>query len=175
MPTPFFQILPNPSPPNSLLPPTPTPTAHSVVLFLWLNGWSRHIWCAILLNDIMDVHMSNLGTLMHILWVHTEFTELTCNVAFCWYSNLIRHTHTHTHTHTHSTAQHSTAQHSTAQHSTAHSGPIEWHTHIKIYLHQMLCAHSSYLYYIEWIIHWYQKLMSFLFKNYSLVTAISVD
>ena len=169
MPTPFFQILPNPSPPNSLLPPTPTPTAHSVVLFLWLNGWSRHIWCAILLNDIMDVHMSNLGTLMHILWVHT-MSLLSWHVMWLFAGTLIW-SDTHTHTHTHSTAQHSTAQHSTAQHSTL----IEWHTHIKIYLHQMLCAHSSYLYYIEWIIHWYQKLMSFLFKNYSLVTAISVD
>ena len=28
----------------SLLSPTPTSTDHSVVLFLWLNGWSRHIW-----------------------------------------------------------------------------------------------------------------------------------
>ena len=28
-----------------------SPTALSVVLFLWLNGWTCHIWCAILLND----------------------------------------------------------------------------------------------------------------------------
>ena len=59
----LFQILSNSS---SLLPSTPTPTAHSVVLFLWLKGWSRHIWCAILLN-IMDVQMSSLRTLMHVL------------------------------------------------------------------------------------------------------------
>ena len=38
----------------SLLPPTPSSTAHSVVLFLWLNGWSHHFWCAVLLTDIMD-------------------------------------------------------------------------------------------------------------------------
>ena len=32
-----------------------------------------------------------------------------------------------------------------------------------IYLHYLLCAHSSYLCYIEWIIHRYQK---FTFHNY---------
>ena len=36
----------------------------SVVLFLWLNGWSLHIWFAILLNDNMDLHMSSLGSLV---------------------------------------------------------------------------------------------------------------
>ena len=35
-----------------------------VDLFLWLNGWSCHIWCVILLNDIMSLQMSNLGTLL---------------------------------------------------------------------------------------------------------------
>ena len=53
--------------PPSLLPPTPNSTSYSVVLFLWLNGWSRHIWSAILLNDIMDVHMSSLKTWMCVL------------------------------------------------------------------------------------------------------------
>ena len=53
--------------PPSLLPPTPTSTSYSVVLFLWLNGWSCHIWSAILLNDIMDVHMSSLKTWMCVL------------------------------------------------------------------------------------------------------------
>ena len=45
-------------------PKLPTPTALSVVLFLWLNGWSCHIWFAILLNDNMDLHMSSLGTMV---------------------------------------------------------------------------------------------------------------
>ena len=52
-----------------------------------------------------------------------------------WY-----HTHKQSHKHT--------------QHT---EGPVDWHTHINIYLHQLLCAHNSYLYYIEWIIHWYKK------------------
>ena len=36
--------------------PTSAATVFFVFLFLWLNGWSCHIWCAILLNDIMDLH-----------------------------------------------------------------------------------------------------------------------
>ena len=42
----------------------------------------------------------------------------------------------------------------------------------------LICAHSSHLCYIEWIIRWYQKFtlqsstMSLLFKNYSLVKVI---
>ena len=41
--------------PSSLLPPNPNPTI--VVMFLWLNGWSCHIWCDILLNDIVKKHI----------------------------------------------------------------------------------------------------------------------
>ena len=41
-------------------------------------------------------------------------------------------------------------------------GPVDWHIHINIYLHYLLCVHNSYLYYIEWVIHWYQK---FTFHN----------
>ena len=45
----------------------PHHTAHSVVfLFLWMP-WLCHIWCTILLNNIMDVHMSSLSTLMRVL------------------------------------------------------------------------------------------------------------
>ena len=46
----------------------PPAIAHSVVLFLRLNGWSHHIW-TILLNVIMDVHMSSLRTLMTLMHV----------------------------------------------------------------------------------------------------------
>ena len=72
LPTPLLfkfcpTLPPPPSPhPSSLLPPIPFLTAHCVVLFLWLNGWSRHIWCAILRND-MDVHMSHHRTLICVL------------------------------------------------------------------------------------------------------------
>ena len=53
-----------PSPLTSLSPPTPTLTVFSAVLFLWLNGWPNQIWCAILFNDNMDLHMSSFGTLV---------------------------------------------------------------------------------------------------------------
>ena len=29
--------------------------------------------------------------------------------------------------------------------------PVDWHTHINEYLHHLLCAQSSYLYYIKWL------------------------
>ena len=51
-------------PPTSLSPSNASPTVPFVDLFLWLNGWSCHIWCVILLNDNMDIHMSSLGTLV---------------------------------------------------------------------------------------------------------------
>ena len=50
--------------------------------------------------------------------------------------------------------------------------PIDWHRNI--YQHHLLCAYSSYLYYIELITQWYQKTIlhrstiSLFFKNYLL-------
>ena len=58
----LFQVLFTPLP--FLSTPTPTPTALFVVLFLWLNVWWHHIWCAILLNEIMELHMLSHGTLV---------------------------------------------------------------------------------------------------------------
>ena len=68
---PLFQIL-STTPTTSLSPPAPTPTVLSGVLFLSLNGWTHHIWCAILLNDNMDLYvqpwyLSSLGTMMCVL------------------------------------------------------------------------------------------------------------
>ena len=68
---PLFQIL-STTPTTSLSPSAPTPTVLSGVLFLSLNGWTHHIWCAILLNDNMDLYvqpwyLSSLGTLMCVL------------------------------------------------------------------------------------------------------------
>ena len=121
MKTPHLYCLPltprsnfvHPFPPPSLLPPTPIPTALSVVLFLWLNWWSHYIWCAILLNDNMDLHMLRLDTLVlerlycvfhatrhHVYWglIHNVFFLLVL-----WFD--ITHTdkHIHAHTQRHST------------------------------------------------------------------------
>ena len=77
------------------------------------------------------------ATRRQVYWV------LTCDIVFCLYSDLITHTHTHSHSHIHTHTQ-----------DTRHTqGPVDWHTLYKyIFTHQLLCAHGSYLYYIEWII-----------------------
>ena len=101
LPSPFFEILSNPI--HFPVFSNPTPTVFSVVLFLWQNEWSRHIWCAILLNDNTDLHMSSLGTLVPegpwcVFYVTRRqvYWGLTHNVVFTgtliWY-----HTHKHTH------------------------------------------------------------------------------
>ena len=59
-------------PPPPVLPTTPfsnfgqppPPPPFSVVLFLWLNGWSCHFSCGNLHNDKMDPHILNLGALV---------------------------------------------------------------------------------------------------------------
>ena len=127
LPTNLLQLFRNPPP--SLLPITSIPTVLSVVLFLWLNGWLHHIWCAVLLNDIMDLHELSLGT-----FVPEGFWCILCNkassllrsshnVVLCWYSDLILHTHTHKYTNTHT------------QRYIAHSGASRLHTLRNIYLH----------------------------------------
>ena len=114
----------------------PTPTALFLVLSLWLDVWSHHNWWTILLKVIMNLQMSSLGTLApeapwYVFYakrchVYLSNWGLTHNAVICWYWLDISHTHTHTHKHT--------------QHTL---GPVDWHTHINIYLHQLLCAHSS--------------------------------
>ena len=143
-------ILPNLHPPFQSLPTHPplpaqphfpvTSNCHltvfSAVMFLWLNRWSCHIWCVILLNDNMDLYMSSLGTLVpEGPWCVFHATRrqvywsLTHNVVFDWYSDFISITHS-----THNTFK--------GQQTNAH---------INIYLHHLLCAHSSYLYFIKWL------------------------
>ena len=143
LPTPpsIFQILPPPLAPSptSLSPPTLTSIILSVVIFLWLNGWSHHIWRAILLNDNMDIHMSSLVTLVpegpsFVFYAtrHHVYWGLTHNTVFYWYSNLISHTQICKHT----------------QHT---QGSVDWHTHVNIYLNHLLCVHSSCFYYYQWL------------------------
>ena len=79
--TPYFMKTPVYCQPFPLSPPTPTPTVLSVVLFLWLNGWSRHIWCAVLLNHIMDLwsmYGSNKSSL-RTLATRRTLTCVLCN------------------------------------------------------------------------------------------------
>ena len=107
-PSPFFKNFvhhPLAPLPHFLSPPTLTPTVLSVVLFLWLNGCSHHIWCVILLNDNMDLHMPSLGTLVPegtwCLFYATRrqvYWGLSHNFVFYWYSDfVIAHTNPNTH------------------------------------------------------------------------------
>ena len=88
---------------TSLSPPSSTPMVHSVFLFLWLNGWSCHIWCTILLNDNMDLHMSSLSISVPkgfdacFMQQGITFTEVEHVISFFNGSLIWYHTHKHTH------------------------------------------------------------------------------
>ena len=120
-------------PPTFLSSPAPLPL---LFLSLWLNGWSRHIWLAILLNN-MDLHMSSLCTLVQekpwCMQQGVKFTEVW-HIMWFFGGTLIDITHKQTHKHT--------------QHT---QGWIPWQNHINIYLHHLLRGHSNYLYCIKWL------------------------
>ena len=136
----FFKILSkNPPPtPTSRSPPTLTPTALYLVMFLWLNKWSCHIW------------LMCYFTYYLIIWVYTCQASLpkyekdldVCfmqqGVSFTAFGHIRFFSGTliwyHTQKHTEHTQE-----------------PVDWHTHMNIYLHHLLCAHSSYLFYIKWL------------------------
>ena len=86
-------------------------------------------------NDIMGLYMRSVGTLIlegrcYVFYEKKVYWGLTHNVVFYWYSDLISHTYK-----------------PKDMHHT--QGPIDWYTHVNIYLHQLPCAHSSCLYYTE--------------------------
>ena len=120
--------------------------------WLWLEGS----------NELRSVHYSDCpshswqrGHSPHILWrppyiaycplfqiLSTPIMSSTCGFLLVLQVD-ITHIYKHTHTHT--------------KH-TAHSEAVDLHNHLNIYLLHWLCAHSSYLYCIEWVIYWYQKI-----------------
>ena len=98
------------------------------------------LWCAISLDGNMDLYMSSLGTLVPGgAWCVFYATKRR---AYCGLTHSVVSTGPlvwfHTHTHTHANTQHT-------------QEPVDDHSHINIYLHHLLCAHSSYLYYIKWL------------------------
>ena len=101
LPTPFSNFV---QPPLSAT-FNPTHNAHSVVLFILLNGWSHHIWCATFLNDIIDVQMLSLRTLMRFLC--NKASSLLMSDTWCgfslplWFD--ITHANNHKHTQRHIT------------------------------------------------------------------------
>ena len=85
--TPYYMKIPHRLPiphfyPFSF-PSTATSTPIAFCLVSLAEGWSRHFWCVISLNDIIDLHMLNLGTLV---------SEEPCSKASClvrsdaWYA-----------------------------------------------------------------------------------------
>ena len=153
---PIFQIYTKPFSP---LPTTFTPTALFVTLFHWLNGWFHHNWCVILLNDIMDLHMFSLGTIVpegpccvFYATKHRVYWCLTHNVVCT--STLIGY-----HTHKIWFFSSTLIWYLTLKNTQHTQGLTDWHTHINIYQHHLLCAHSSCVYFIEWIISWYKNLL----------------
>ena len=123
---PIFKFCPTPPSPPPFLSP-------SVVLFFCLNGWSRRIWCASLLNDIMDLHISSLNTIVPegpwCVFYATRYQAywgLTHNLVFCSCSDLISHIHTHTHTHTytHTHTTHSGASRMTHRYKYLFTPPV---------------------------------------------------
>ena len=133
----FFKFCPSPS--HFLVISSPTPTVLSVVLFLWLSRWS-HIWWAVLLNDDMDLHMLSLGTLLPegpwcVFYATSKGSSLLRSDMWCGFLLVLWFDITHKQTDKH----------------TAHSRASRLtHSYI-IYLQHLLCAHSSYLYYIRWL------------------------
>ena len=146
---PFFQLLSNHHFPVTSNPHLPCS------FFDWMGDCITFDVLFYLMIDIMHLHMSRLGTLMpeglDVCFVQqgVKSTEVWHMWFFpgtlIWYytqtnkqTNKQTNTHTHTHTHTHT------------QKDTQHTQvPADSHTHINIYLHHLLSAHNSYLYYIE--------------------------
>ena len=145
MPTPFLKFCPTPPPSFPVTSNPHPPLLSSDVLFPWLSEWSRHTWCAILLNDIMDLNMSSFERRILI--------SVLCNKApsllrsHTWYGFLLVLWFDILHKNLH-------------KHSDYTQGPVDWHTHTSTYLHRLSRAHNSSL--LHWIIHWYQK---FTFDN----------
>ena len=86
-PPPFFKFCPTPPPP---LASNLQPQCMFYCHFLWLNGWLHHIWCVILLSDIMDLQMLRLGTLIpegpssvFYAIMYQIYWGLAHNVVFC--------------------------------------------------------------------------------------------
>ena len=153
LPSPFFNFFFRPS----LLPAICLHPNWSICCLLSLaeSMIAPHL-CAILLDDIMDVHMSSFRTLMHFYATSGEiYWGLTHDVVFCLYSDMISHTHTHIHTQRH----------------TAHPGASRLtHPYKYIFIPTVMCSQQLSL------LHWMKKSLvskiflpqSFLFKNYSL-------
>ena len=162
-PPPFFNNFPVPLPRH--LQPAPLLLFLLSCFFVWMGD--RTIF-DVPLNDIMDLHMSNLGTraperpccvfyaIKH--QVDWDLRHVVFTGTLIWSDKPNTHTNTHTNTQ-------------------LKQGPIEWHTHINIYNTTCYPAMSSQrLSVLHWIIHWYQKFtIQNVFSFQKSLTCRSVD
>ena len=158
-PYPLFQILSTPLP---HFPVTSNPHPHcSFCCHVSLAEWviKPYLMCHGS-THAKPWYLGTWRTLMCFMQKGVKFTEVWHVMWF--FAGTMTQCHTHTNT----------------QHTQHTQGPVDWHTHINIYLHHLLCAHSSCLYFVKWLNEWFTDIknltstMSFLFKNYSLVKVI---
>ena len=138
--SPISQPLSYPSPPTSTL------IALFFVLFLWLNGWSCYFWCFILINDIMDLHMFNLGTLVSEGPCSKASSLIRSDIYACYVGTLILYpTHIQRHT-THTEADSITHPYN---HINVHlTPPVIWLQQLSV-LHRMSNSLISKIYFQE--------------------------
>ena len=118
-PPPRFAVPLKLSLPLLLSPQPPTPLLFLLSCFFgWMGDQS------VLLNDIADLLMSSLRYDLRCVLCNKVSSLLRSDTCGFFAGTLIWH-------------------HTNTQHT---QRPVDWHTHINIYLHQLLCAQSSYLY-----------------------------
>ena len=81
-----------PNPPTLWRPPILPPLPFFQIcsfywLVFWLNRWLCLIWCAILLNDIIDLHMLSLDLDTFIFGTRSTLMCVLCNKASCRVTN----------------------------------------------------------------------------------------
>ena len=88
---------------SSFVHPLTTHTALIIAFFFLTEGWLWHIWCIILLNDIMDLHMLSLGTVVLkdfavcFMQQDVKFTEVWQIMWLFISTQNWYHTHMHSH------------------------------------------------------------------------------
>ena len=102
-----------------------------------LTVYSYHVKCAF--QSDSTLYSSDFAPASRKEFLDIQAT-IECGITLK-YAHDIRRTHSHT------------------------QGSVDWHTHINIYLHQMLCACNSYLYYTTWLIEQFTFHSVFSFQK----------
>ena len=87
MKTPYIAC---PSPFSNFVQILSQPLGLFVTLFLWMNGWSHHIW-----SSYVDFELSTRTLLCVLCNKASGLRRSTHNMFFCYYCDLISHTQRH--------------------------------------------------------------------------------